>query len=291
MDSIEEFRWLPEDPSQMTWRGRYTHVHKFLAKSLKLTRGKKNDALSILDIGCGIAPFGSPTLHDMWDFLKEYSLKPFIMGIDSTFPPDLVPRCPIVYRHKMEMGKIRRMFDIVCILHLVEHAPYETYHFLRTRALRRLRNGGIFIATQQLGRWKMDPAGPDIRRLPNIIKVMQKRVNGLVVVGLLPDPVVPWPRWFLSTDREANLREYAHYRTRVLMGAEELPRNELDEDGFRTTLSWLTLYPAEILQYEALESMIKEGNLTRVMRKQFDSKEVARTARNAATWFRSPDKR
>ena len=137
MNATRELRWLPEDPSQMTWRGRYTHVYRFVAELLKFVDWEEDSSISILDIGCGIAPFGSPTLHDFWEFLERRFLQPAITGVDPVFPPELGARHPITYQH--EVAQVSGKFDIVCMLHVVEHVSYRIYSDLRMQALQRLR--------------------------------------------------------------------------------------------------------------------------------------------------------
>lgn len=251
-----EFRQLPECPSGLTFRGRYSHVDKRLIELCGINQLQKGSIVRVLDVGCGILNFGSPTMHDLWDALIEAGIHPEMVGVDQTIPKDLVPTySKITYQpHLPVCGE----FDVVRMLRVWEHMSQNAYDELRTKALGLLRDGGCFIATQAIGRWKLDSAGYDLRRVGPAVKIAQKREGKLVAVDLLPDTILPWNSCFMGDKRV--LADYALYRKRVSKGEEDIAII-YDERNLESVISYLNCYSPEVLEEDSEDAQCDRGLL------------------------------
>lgn len=238
----QEARELPEDPSKMTYRGRYENLDIETLQLIGLEEMPKDKELRFLDFAGGVLPFGSPTAHDLIDRIESAGHKVDITVVDKFIPEDFHPDYKEV-RYSQSLGETKKRFDVVRVLNLVEHLSKMKYEEIRKQLVKRLRVGGLFISTQGLQYYYQ--GNDDIFLLPPIIKIMQKRTDKLgrsvmVPIGLLPEPVVAWTAssaWGRKGHDEI-LLEYSKFRNDVKEGREKIPK-ELDEDGFKTALRFM----------------------------------------------------
>ena len=288
-EKVDEYRFLPEEPGRMTYRRRYEHIDNHLCAYLidfrSVSRDKK---MRVLDIGCGVSKFGSPTLHDLWDAMRDKHYMPTqlrFVGVDVCAAEVVTPTYPIQYITDLRDLSAREQFDIIRMLRIVEHVTSEEYERLRREGLSRVRDGGFFICTQQLGRWKLDSCGYDLRKLSPIIKIMQRRRRTFVTVALLPDALLP-PACAPFFGDDAERREYVEYRRAVMAGEKSLER-ALDYHGFGVGLSYLRGYSTGVLSQQSLDWLVANRLIGRIDEPalQFEMRDVLRAAANAAAWF------
>src|SRR5260221_8945235 len=93
-----EARLLPEDPSRLTFRGRYDHLDAYVAASI-LDKIPKGARIRILEFGGGVLPSGSPTTHDLYETILHSEHIPVATVVDNYIPSNLSPIYPdIDYR-------------------------------------------------------------------------------------------------------------------------------------------------------------------------------------------------
>jgi len=248
-DIAWESRQLPQSQQQFTFRGRYQHLDKELCKILALKR-HEGRTLRILDVGCGVMSFGSPTLHHLYDELAGLGVRPVVVGVDKHIPNNLNPiNTHICYARTLE--EVTGVFDIVRILHVVEHLEPDVYIQLRDRLLEYLRTAGIFIATQVIMRSRFNKLDLDTdwSRMAPTIKIAQKMREGLLAIDLLPD--MPIPDWVSSNPELEGTDLYKKYRELIASGKEDVP-TELCLDDFNATVSWLLDLKLSVLGYEIM---------------------------------------
>lgn len=228
----EEIKELPENPKRMTYRGRYEHLDKEMMDLVDLKELPKDKTVRFLDFAGGVLSFGSPTAHDIVDKFKESGHQTDISVVDTDIPKEFNPSHPEVHYLK-SLEESEGKFDVIRVLHLVEHIKEDEYKEIRKKLIKKLKVGGLFISTQGLARYHQ--SSEDIFRLDPVIKIMQKRKtkfgqSTLVPIALLPDPIVPW--------NEGDLSEYTKFREEVRRGEKTIPK-VLDEEGFKKVLRHL----------------------------------------------------
>jgi len=229
----QEARELPEDPSKMTFRGRYDALDRKTFELAGLDRAPKDRPVRILDFAGGVMAFGSPTAHDLVDKVEASDHKAEVDVVDTSIPDELKPNYPEVQYHP-SMDDVDGEFDIVRMLHLVEHVRKEEYDRIREQLVNRVREGGLFIATQYFDKkFSRDPersSGP----LPATHKIMQKREGKLVPIELFPDSPPPGP----DHQHENFLEAYKQFREDVRVGKATVT-TELATDGLQRVEDWI----------------------------------------------------
>jgi hypothetical protein len=228
--SAPDARLLPENPSRMTFRGRYAHVEKFLADTI-FSHIPQGTQIRVLDFGAGVLETGSPTDHDTHDMLTSCGHTPHIIAVDPFMPESLHPLyLDILYTKSLPEDDTP--VHIVKLLHVQEHLGSTLYQSIRSELLKRLTDGGLFITTNSFYRSRWDLYGEDHLQLPTLLKVLQKRGEQCIPLALLPDCMIPYgfSSWGLSMDPEENKQErqtylsgYEQFRQEVLRGEIELP--------------------------------------------------------------------
>lgn len=228
----EEAKELPEDPQKMTYRGRYEHLDKKMTDLICLKELPKNKTVRFLDFAGGVLSFGSPTAHDIVDEFKESGHQADVSVVDTNIPEEFNPNHSEAHYLK-SLEESEGEFDVVRVLHLLEHVEEDEYKEIRKKLIKKLKVGGLFISTQGLSRYHQ--SSDDIYKLDPVIKIMQKRKTKfgqsvLVPIALLPDSIVPW--------NEGDLSEYIKLREEVRKGEKTIPK-ALDEEGFKKVLRHL----------------------------------------------------
>jgi hypothetical protein len=233
--SAPDARLLPENPSRMTFRGRYRHVDRVLQDCL-FSHIPQGTQIRVLDFGAGVLETGSPTDHDTHDMLTSCGLTPHIIAVDPYMPESLHPLyLDILYTKSLPEDDAP--VHIVKLLHVREHmrntsGGAEQYNQVRADLLRRLADGGVCISTQDFYRVRWGMQGEDYIQLPTLLKVVQKRGDTFVTLALLPDCIIPYSfcSWGLPLDpqenrkhRERYLEGYQEYRQAVQNGERTLP--------------------------------------------------------------------
>lgn len=247
VDKVWESQQLPDHPLMITFRGRYSHADKKLAELLKLDE-HRGASIRVLDVGCGVLTFGSPTMHDIYEMFVGHGIKPTMVGVDTKLPPDLKPFYPAI-RYKTSLTSLRGIFDIVRMFHLVEHMSGGDYNALRSKALSHLRHGGMFMTTQKLEYYSQRK--DDWYLLNPTIKMAQKTASGIEAIELLPEVLLPdWVRGNFFMGEESIVREYSEHRTAVADGREKIPLT-LDIEGCEKVYRHLVNLKTDVLRYES----------------------------------------
>ncbi|MDP3794593.1 MAG: methyltransferase domain-containing protein [bacterium] len=279
-----ERRELPEDIRSFTFRGRYDHVNQRLIELAQLAALPPKTKIRVLDVGCGVLHFGSPTLHDLWDALAAHRIEPVIVGVDPNIPPALKPSYRKI-RYRSTMGKTRGTFDIVRMLHVIEHVAPHEYEELRNEALRRLRDGGLFIVSQQIARWKRDSRGEYPRLMDPVTKIAQRRGWGMEPVDLLPDVRLPAQCGFgFLLDPEQHALQYQEFRERLRNGLETMPIT-INERGFAAALRVLEDASWKALDHELFGSQDTGVLYGSTNRGRWSRQDMELSARETASRF------
>ncbi len=241
-----EKRQLPDIPQWMTFRGRYVHTDKKLIEYIKL-EDHHGSVIRVLDVGCGVLPFGSPTLHDLWDVLSIHGVKPVMVGVDANLPCNIEPTY-LDITYAAELNQVSGKFDVVRMLHLVEHLKGKDYNTLRNAALSKLRQGGIFVATQKLESY--NPRKEYWSLLPPSIKIAQKVADGIRAITLLPE--VQLRSWMLGYVLGGiDLGAYAQHKKNILEGKEKMPL-KLALGQHKEVMEHLVYFKPDALDYESM---------------------------------------
>jgi hypothetical protein len=250
---LSEWSDLPEEAAFLTFRGRYSHIDRYVMKLAGVARLPRGSELAVLDIAGGVRPYGSPTAHDLHQAIFGLGMTPRITVADRHIPADLRPSRPdIVYTGTLPPAGAR--FDIVRMLNLVSYLTPGDYAELRRQAVSRLRPGGLFVTTQ---RHVFKPGWPDEALPTTLTKVMQLREvageRALVTVALLPDVAHPCPRWnIVGVDERP--AEYRRWRNGLISSGEPIPRR-IDLERNRVTLEALSHRPPLVLEREAWDEL------------------------------------
>lgn len=242
-----EWRALPEDPRNLTFRGRYEQLDRFLLHNLlHLDKIKGSREIRVLDFAGGVLEFGSPTAHDLYDAIQSSGHNPEITVVDKNIPQDLTPSYPTI-KYSEELPSGRGKFNIVRMLRFEEHVDYASYEDARKGVIELLREGGIFITTQPVGYWKRDSYDEVLITGSPVIKIMQKRKGELVPLRIFPDTLVPnYYNPFMHDNRN---EEYEKFKQKVKTGEEEI-KAELDMRGYKTAAGLIKRSRPEIVSHE-----------------------------------------
>lgn len=259
---------LPEESRRMTFHGRYDLQDRYLLKMLDVDSYPKDRDISVLDFAGGILSSGSPTAEDLYSKIRSSDHNAVIHVVDSYFPKRLKPDIKEVKYLKSLEADPQKEFDIVRVLRLVEHISGKEYEQIREKLIERIREGGIFIATQKLGYLRRDSyGGLDKRKLKSpVIKIMQKRNGIMIPIALLPDsqvPVVPNGSFFgIYEDNYDEL--YKQWKKDIEKRKSELPR-KIADDGYSLFMDWLFTMNPKVLEHESFEMQLTKG-LVRIYR-------------------------
>jgi len=275
----------------MTFRGRYNHVDEATLVLIGLKEMPSGGKIRVLDFAGGVLPFGAPTAHELYDQIAAAGQVPEILVIDKTLPEDLRPSYPDV-KYSSSLNGVRGEAQIVRAIHVVEHMEKDEYRKVRKELLDKLANGGLFISLQQPCYIGGQGADIDLKPLPQVIKIMQKRDRLMVPVALLPDTQVPFVQSPLmpidgsgrKSVIEEHLSGYAQFREGVKMGTEQINRS-LDQSGYELTIKHVNRLPHQMLNGEDRQysfDAIRENG----WREDHDTlSELVANCQDAAEWF------
>jgi hypothetical protein len=216
---------LPDDPSRITFSGRYPQADKALSELMteKLAKGEK---FKILDFASGILLHGSPTATDLADEIQSKGGKPFIVAVDNYQPEGFTPNDPRI-EYSTEIPPRENNFDSVRMFHLHEHVDYLEYEKIKKSIIEKLREGGFFITTQYFTETyglRDTYGGEKHKSFGQIIKILQKREGELKLVSLIPDSNLGYQFNMLTLLDKNN---YSKFREEVMAGKTQLDRSPM----------------------------------------------------------------
>lgn len=172
----EEWRELPADPDNITFRGRHEHVDRFTMNLIDAKTLPKGSPIRVLDFAASVLPFGAPTSHDLHDRISEAGLKPEITAVDINIPDNLNPSYPDI-NYARSLTGAEGNFQIARMLNLIQWVSEEDYAEIREQVTSRLEEGGLFITTEETSfcyRASME-YGETWTSPVQMVKVMQKK--------------------------------------------------------------------------------------------------------------------
>lgn len=219
----EKVNWLaelPDNPSRITFPGRYMHVDKVLSELIaeKLSRGEQ---LKVLDFASGFLVHGSPIATDLADEIQNNGGKPLIMAVDNYLPEGFSPNDPRI-KYSKEITQKEDNLDVVRLFHLKEHIAWEEYQNIKKLVIENLREGGFFITTQyfeEIYGLRDTYGGDKTREFGTMIKIMQKREGRLFLVELVPDAGTGYN---FNSLEASDPKNYLEFRKKVASGMTQL---------------------------------------------------------------------